>query len=80
MNKCFWLLCGRKSPKDAEYGCSEKFGSLASLDEAGFTRIAEYLNFININNQVTQVGAMDSVSKYVFVCEILKRKLVMGFL
>ena len=67
MNKCLWLLCGRKSPKDAENGCSEKIGTLASLDEAGFTRIAEYLNFTNINRGVTQVGAIDSVSKYVFV-------------
>ena len=56
MNKCFWLLCGRSTPTDAEYGCSEKLGTLASLDEIGLTRIVEYLNFTKaINSGVTQI-------------------------
>ena len=81
MNRCFWLLCDRSNPTDAEYGCSEKFGTLASLDEIGLTRIAAYLNFTQaINSGVTEVGVISYVSKYVFVCEILIRKFVMGFL
>ena len=56
MNKCFWLLCDNKNPTDAEYGCSEKLGTLASLDETGFTRITEYLKFTQaINTGITQI-------------------------
>ena len=60
MNKCFWLLFESKNPIDAEYGCSEKLGTLASLDEIGLTRIAEYLNFTQaISIGITQVSALD---------------------
>jgi hypothetical protein len=67
MNKCLWLMCGRGSPTYAEYGCSRTFGTLASLDETGMTRLAEYFDHIKLikaisvgNSQVSYVLKSES--------------------
>ena len=57
MNKCLWLTCGGSNHTYAEYRCSQNFGTLASLDETGMTRLAEYLDHIRARSVgITQVS------------------------
>ena len=61
MNKCLWLMCGVSSPTNAEYRCSRTFGTLASLDETGMTRLAKYLDHIKARSVgITQVSYLQS--------------------
>jgi hypothetical protein len=61
MNKCLWLMCGVSFPTYAEYRCSRTFGTLASLDETGMTRLAKYLDHIKARSVgITQVSYLQS--------------------
>ncbi|CAB4007610.1 Hypothetical predicted protein, partial [Paramuricea clavata] len=56
MNKCLWLMCGGSYPTYAENRCSRTFGTLASLDETGMTRLAKYLDNIKARSVgITQI-------------------------
>ncbi|XP_028395409.1 uncharacterized protein LOC114519468 [Dendronephthya gigantea] len=54
-DKCFWLMCDDSS--NPESRCSEKLGTLASLDAVSTKRATEYLKYIKATsigiNQVT---------------------------
>ena len=57
MGKCVWLMCKQNHPTQAEYGCSEHFGTLVSLNETSVTRIGEYLNHIRARSlEITKVS------------------------
>ena len=57
MSKCVWLMCKTNHPVQAEYSCSEHFGTLASLNETSVARISEYFNHVKARSLgITQVS------------------------